>query len=669
GTIIGGEYRDNDRGLLLGNNTTISDCLVTQNAQAGITVNYDSGSTEIDIRNSQVVYNMRLGVERIFGSSSVSLTDSVVCSNGLLNFGPGLEVIDEGGNTIQANCLGNPWTVTVAQDGSGDYADVGAALLAAYAGDTISIGPGTYVSTEPLLVMRPITITGDPAGGTVLTNADGQGTVLSIAIDPLFFEPIMVVSNLVLENASRGLAFDRGYSSVGGGFLQVLACAIRGHDDSGLWLNMNADWSVLVDACLIEDNAAYNGAGLYLSPNDAYIQITNTTVQDNSAFNEGGGLYVTNGTDDVYVGSGTILRNNDAEQGGGIAAADSVTRVAVGGALIEGNSASYGGGIKGSAVLDQASLADNIANFGGAICLLDFEEAQVDNSFIVDNIASYGGGIYNSRSNLDVTNSVLGNNSAWQGGGLFHFETVSSITDSVISGNTAGDTAAEGGGGVHGLVALLTVADSDFCGNTPLDLVGAWTGEGNTFEPDCLDCNGNGLPDTIDLQEGTSLDCNGNAIPDECDLVDGTSLDCNGNSIPDSCDIANGLEADCQGNGLIDWCEIADGTAQDCNGNNIPDSCDIADGTEEDCQPNGVPDSCDIDSGDSNDNDADQVPDECQCLEDVNNDGLVDVNDILLVIAEFGQTDGDLAGDVNLDGVIDVNDLLLVISAFGGCPV
>lgn len=35
------------------------------------------------------------------------------------------------------------------------------------------------------------------------------------------------------------------------------------------------------------------------------------------------------------------------------------------------------------------------------------------------------------------------------------------------------------------------------------------------------DCNGNGVEDTIDLQNGTSSDCDGNAVPDECDLQPG----------------------------------------------------------------------------------------------------------------------------------------------------
>jgi hypothetical protein len=52
------------------------------------------------------------------------------------------------------------------------------------------------------------------------------------------------------------------------------------------------------------------------------------------------------------------------------------------------------------------------------------------------------------------------------------------------------------------------------------------------------DCNGNGIPDDVDIAEGTSQDCNENGVPDECDIADGTSEDCNGNDVPDECDIS-----------------------------------------------------------------------------------------------------------------------------------
>jgi hypothetical protein len=50
------------------------------------------------------------------------------------------------------------------------------------------------------------------------------------------------------------------------------------------------------------------------------------------------------------------------------------------------------------------------------------------------------------------------------------------------------------------------------------------------------DCNGNGVPDAVDIVEGTSADCNGNGVPDECDIAGAYSPDANGNGIPDECE-------------------------------------------------------------------------------------------------------------------------------------
>ena len=53
-----------------------------------------------------------------------------------------------------------------------------------------------------------------------------------------------------------------------------------------------------------------------------------------------------------------------------------------------------------------------------------------------------------------------------------------------------------------------------------------------------VDCNDNGVEDSIDIADGTSPDCQPDGIPDECQLVNN---DCNGDEVPDDC----GLFADC----------------------------------------------------------------------------------------------------------------------------
>jgi len=54
-----------------------------------------------------------------------------------------------------------------------------------------------------------------------------------------------------------------------------------------------------------------------------------------------------------------------------------------------------------------------------------------------------------------------------------------------------------------------------------------------------VDCNGNGVPDTQDIADGTSADCDGNEIPDECDIANDPSLDWNGDGVLDDCSSPN----------------------------------------------------------------------------------------------------------------------------------
>jgi T5SS/PEP-CTERM-associated repeat protein len=102
------------------------------------------------------------------------------------------------------------------------------------------------------------------------------------------------------------------------------------------------------------------------------------------------------------------------------------------------------------------------------------------------------------------------------------------------------------------------------------------------------DCNSNGIPDSVDILDGTSLDLDGTGVPDECEDCDGDgipnveeiemgSIDCDDDQIPDECE-------DPDGNGINDEC--------DCNDNDVLDGEDIENGTSLDCNLNGVPDEC-----------------------------------------------------------------------------
>ena len=58
-------------------------------------------------------------------------------------------------------------------------------------------------------------------------------------------------------------------------------------------------------------------------------------------------------------------------------------------------------------------------------------------------------------------------------------------------------------------------------------------------------------------------------------------------------------------------------------------------------------------------------PDAAGLLGDINGDGVVDFDDLSIVLGQFGQTGQGLAGDVNGDGIVNFDDLSSVLGQFG----
>jgi hypothetical protein len=116
------------------------------------------------------------------------------------------------------------------------------------------------------------------------------------------------------------------------------------------------------------------------------------------------------------------------------------------------------------------------------------------------------------------------------------------------------------------------------------DLVGAGVAYSATYngEQDVYyvrindrDCNGNGIPDAIDLANGTLHDCNGNGIPDECEMAAGVPVictcyaNCDASSIPP---VLNVLDFSC----FLNRFAAGDPWAN-CDGSTVPPVLNVLD--------------------------------------------------------------------------------------------
>ena len=56
------------------------------------------------------------------------------------------------------------------------------------------------------------------------------------------------------------------------------------------------------------------------------------------------------------------------------------------------------------------------------------------------------------------------------------------------------------------------------------------------------------------------------------------------------------------------------------------------------------------------------------CPADTNDDGKVDIDDIVNVVLDWGTDGSGNGGDANGDGVVNIDDIVAVVLTFGPCP-
>ncbi|WP_374505928.1 FG-GAP-like repeat-containing protein [Flavobacterium sp.] len=204
-------------------------------------------------------------------------------------------------------------------------------------------------------------------------------------------------------------------------------------------------------------------------------------------------------------------------------------------------------------------------------------------------------------------------------------------------------TATNAAGSDSKTIQLTVDADSD--GDGVPDAIEVQQGTNPNTPGDALDTDGDGVPDYVEVQQGTNpttpgaLDTDGDGVPDYIEIQQGTNpttpgaLDTDGDGVPDYVEVQQGTNPatpgarDTDGDGVPDYVEVQQGTnpttpgALDTDGDGVPDYIEVQQGTSpttpgaRDTDGDGVPDYVELQQGTSpttpgaRDTDGDGIPD------------------------------------------------------------
>lgn len=172
-------------------------------------------------------------------------------------------------------------TLTVRQDGTGDYSTIGAALAAAAGGDVILVGPGTY--SEYLTVTRSVDFEGE--GGAAVTLLDGLNA-----------QRLFVVQGAV-QVSFRGFTFTRAGADEGAALL--------------VWQQAR----VVVEDCVFADNRAMGSNAVHARHPNTSLRLSKCDFVGNRAEVHSGALSASMGAS-LYV-EDCLFQENKSNTGHG----------------------------------------------------------------------------------------------------------------------------------------------------------------------------------------------------------------------------------------------------------------------------------------------------------------------------------------------------------------
>jgi parallel beta-helix repeat protein len=388
-----------------------------------------------------------------------------------------------------------------------------------------------------------------------------------------------------------------------------------------------------IDGFTIRNGRASAGGGIHCYTTSPTI--ANNIITANTADMDGGGIF-------SYYSSpiitGNTITGNAAGSdysGGGIFCGGSYTAPTITNNTISANTAADGAGIYSTYtspfVAGNAITGNSAGSLGGGIALHNSAGTVAGNTITANTSTDAGGGIYCYLATSRIADNVItGNNAAGSDGGGICCD----FSNLTIAGNTlAGNRASSSGGGIYCLSASPTITHTIVAFNssgitkygTPIPTLRYNCVYGNRLT------NYSGLGNPTGINENISVDPLFTAASPGGDGFWGTDDDVYGDLH------------------LLD--------TSPCRNTGDPAFVPISGETDVDGQNRVMADRVDIGA------------DEFTWTGDANQDGYVDVVDLLGVVYAFGTHVGDpnydARCDFNLDGAVDVVDLLDVAYNFG----
>lgn len=553
------------------------------------------------------------------------------------------------------------------------FDDLQAALSAAHFGDEVWVAAGTYTPTGAngdrtiaFNLKDGVEIYGGFDGTEsrrVQRNWASNITILSGDLNGNDQPPFLNNQENSYHVLDGGGATNEGVLdgfTVTGGNADGDCCF---YSSGGGMHNSASDQPTIANCIFTQNYAADRGGAMY--NNYGTPTIINTSFVDNFAGQRGAGM-CNNFAAPVVIDC-TFRANLTDGNGGGMSNLFSEPQLT--GCVFEGNAAGYRGGgmandnVSDPILIDSAFYHNVAVSDGGAISNWNYCDPLLLQCVLADNSADYGGAVYAKESSMvELISTRISGNSAILGGGVFgEIDSELILTNCTVIGNSATN-----GGAVYTKTdTLVSIGNSIFTENTLLTNHAIYVSSSGTLT--VVNSNITAGSDSIQDYSDTYDWGAGNIEADPQFVIAGTWADGINPKDPSDNIWVDG-----------DYTLLPSSPCVDAgNSSLLPDDSSDLDGDGDTTEYSAL----DLEGGQriaDGDLDGNAVVDmgaleyQPPCAGDVNDDGVVDPLDTGFVIARFGcdvaTSDPDCdAADMNADGLVNPLDTGFILSRFGDC--